>query len=965
LNASPYKAADTGAKVSRHLTLLFSEVTGLAELIGRVGDLEAVKAAERLLTLQEIIVTRAGAGQVVQAGAETLYAVFDNASAALNRALEIQRIVDGAWNGRDGTGDAEPLRVRVGLHTGEVFVKEGERFEVIGRHVTRGRRLMELAAPGQVLASEEVTRAAADLMEIPRQHLAIAYYGEFYLKGVGATAVCEVADLRFRRTEAPRLPEGHSLELAVVGRLELAGYRVRQRLGEGTHGVVYQAEEAGTGRLVAVKVLNPQLTESSRAREGFTAGLERVRGLGLCGVVPVLVERLDHQPPFMVMELVSGRPVDVALAGASAERIGRVFRALGLLLATVHAAGMVHGGLKPGNVMIREDDQPVLLDFGMAKLGGEGRSGGRGPVSLLGTPVYAAPEQVRGEEETPRVDVYVLGVLLFKVLTDREPFEGDSIHEIVEAHLHEDPPLPGMIRPGVADGLQRICLKALEKNPSDRYPDAGAMAADLDRFVRSELVRTRPSAYDNLLYHRVEQHVAQIGEWAGRGLLNGEERNRLVEAYEGLQRRGLPAVMEGRQYRLWQTVVYLGGWCLLNGVFFWLIRFWEEMGRGMKLALGAAPVLTAAGMAAVMWRWERFRLVFVALIVAVLAVPVGMGVWLHEFGIGRTVSVGREEYEVFPRREIGGTQEGAGVDVDAAEAAGVEGDSPSYPVTNRQLWWSALAGLAAGWVVMLITRTRTHAAQGALMTAAFYSACILWWGLRPSVVEEEWAWVGLKYVPLLAVMAGVAGWLSKQTERRSQAAPWNYGVAWLLIAVFYGISLDLLRELGWAELDHAGTYLLLAGCGIIQVWIGLMARAWLKHQSRGATWLVIFVGLLNVLVGMVLAGMEGRWPESWWSWRVFQGVLEPVPVVHLLMPLVSLFIAMLACRYQMFSFLLVGLAGFAGSVHFLGFQYFAEVQAWPRLMIFVGACALAGALLVELRRTRGNTLDDVVARSRL
>jgi serine/threonine protein kinase/class 3 adenylate cyclase len=954
--------------LSRHLTLLFSEVTGLTELTGRVGDLEASRAVGRLLALQEIIVTREGAGQVVQSGADTLYAVFGNASAALNRALEIQRIVEGSWAGEAEAAETGRLRVRLGLHTGEVFVKEGERFEVIGRHVTRGRRVMEAAAPGQILASEEVTKAAADLVEIPKEFLAIEYFGEFYLKGVGATALCEVADLRFRRPEAPRLPEGRSLESALVGRLELAGYRAQARLGEGPHGVVYQAEETGTGRRVAIKVLDPLLVESGTGRGDFAAELERVRRLGLDGVVAVAGERLDHQPPFIVMEMVTGRPIDAALEGASADRIGRVFRAVGDLLAPAHAAGLIHGNLKPGNVLIREDDRPVLLDFGTSALGDQDRIGGRAAAGAVTTPASAAPEQIRGEPRTAQVDLYALGVLLFRVLTGRDPFGGESIHEVVEAHLHEDPPLPGMLRAGVADGLQRICLKALEKDPADRYASAQAMVGDLERFIRGETVRTRPSAYDNLLYHRVQQHVAQIEEWAGRGLLNREEQNRLIGAYEGLQRRGLPAVMEGRQYRFWQTVVYLGGWSLLNGVLFWLVRFWDELGRGTKLALGAVPVLTAAALAVAMWRLERFRLTFVALIVAVLAVPLGTGVWLHEFELATKVSPQLEHYELFPRPETGAESasvEGPVASATAERTGGAEEMSFSYPVTNRQLWWSALAALLAGWGVMLFTRTTTHSAQGVVVTVLFYSASLLWWGLRPSVLEEDWAWIGLKCVPLIGVMTGVAGWLINRPGRRGQAAPWNYGAALLLIAVCYALSLDLPEELGWADLDHAGTFLLLAGAGAAQVWIGLAARARLRHLSRGATWLVIFVGLLNVLAGLALAGLDERWPQGWWGWRVFEGVSEPVPMAHLLMPLVSLSMAMLACRYQMFSFLLVGLAGFAGSVHLLGLQYFTEVQAWPRLMILLGACGLGGALVVELRRTRGNTLDDVVTRSRL
>jgi hypothetical protein len=221
------------------------------------------------------------------------------------------------------------------------------------------------------------------------------------------------------------------------------------------------------------------------------------------------------------------------------------------------------------------------------------------------------------------------------------------------------------------------------------------------------------------------------------------------------------------------------------------------------------------------------------------------------------------------------------------------------------------------------------------------------------------------YVPLLAMVYAVAWWLMRIPERQNQAAPWHYGAAVLLIGVIYAISLDLLEEIGLANLDHAGTYLLLAGAGVIQTWLGLAARRRLEHRSRGATWCVIFVGLLNVLLGLGIAGWEDRWPEGWWRWGVFAEAEPAVPLAHLLLPLACLVIASLACRYQMFSFLFAGLAGFAASVHLLGYLYFGRVQAWPRLLILFGALSLAAALYYELRRTRGNTLDDVVSRSRL
>src|SRR5436305_7289982 len=130
------------------------------------------------------------------------------------------------------------------------------------------------------------------------------------------------------------------------------------------------------------------------------------------------------------------------------------------------------------------------------------------------------------------------------------------------------------------------------------------MQSDLDRLLRGEVVRPRPTVYDNLVFHRVHQHVRQIQDWRARGLLSAEESHRLLSSYEGLQRRGLPAVMEGRLFRLWQTLVYVGGWAVVNGALLWLMQHWDTLSRTGKLLLGSVPAITTFALAAAMWRKE-------------------------------------------------------------------------------------------------------------------------------------------------------------------------------------------------------------------------------------------------------------------------------------------------------------------------------------------------------------------------
>lgn len=917
---------------ARHVTIFFSDIAAFSDLARKIGDAEAARVANEVLTLQEIVITRDGAGQVLQFGGDSVFAVFDQASVALNCALEIQRLIT-------ASAADHAIRLRIGLHMGEVLLRQGERVEIISRHVNRAHRVMEAAAPGQILASDAVVDAGRDFLDIPGAAQAIEFYGEYNLKGVGPTNLCEVADLRFRKPVAPKL-EGHKPDSAVLGRLELAGYRPMSRLGEGASGVVYKAQRDGATAPVAIKVLSPLLCQDPVARERFLQEAERTKQLAVHGLVRVLDVKLDHQPPFFVMELLMGHPLDVALEGASAERIAKTFREICSILDELHSQGLIHCDLKPGNILITPEETPVLLDLGVSVFRAKTQGEKTASTGALGTPAYLAPELIEGRDVGPYTDIYSLGVLLFKALTGREPFRGESVHEVIQGHLHEDPPMPATLRAEVPDGLQRICLKALEKKPGERYLNAREMGEDLDRFLRGETVRTRPTLYDNLLFHRVSRHVEQVREWTRRGLLNTEEQHKLLSSYEGLQRRGLPAVMEGRFYRLFQTLVYVGGWAVINGALLWLMQHWNTLTRTGKLLLGSVPVLTTFVLAAAMWKLERFRLCFVALIVAILAVPLFTGVWLYEFKVAASVPESALALEVFHQK------------------------AESTAMTNRQLWLTSLVAAIVAAAVMWFTRTVTHSAQTVLMGLALYTTTMLPQNLVPNVMNEQWAALALKYLPLLLITSFIAGLLVRNKERQYQAPPWIYLSVVLLLGIGYALSLHGLQE--WTTLEKrfhdALSYVLLSLTGLVQTVLGLVARRHLGHHCRLATWIVIFAGLVNLLAGLGFAGTEETWPQTWWRPEFFG---RAVPAPHVALPAASLLVTVLACRYQLFAFLLVGLAGFAGSIHTLGYLYFGESPAWPRVMMLAGAVCFFGALLFELRRTRGNTIDDVVNEKRL
>ena len=181
---------------------------------------------------------------------------------------------------------------------------------------------------------------------------------------------------------------------------------------------------------------------------------------------------------------------------------------MGTLAGAVQAAhdlGIVHRDLKPGNVLYDEHGQPKVTDFGLAK-----RAGGSdltATQAVMGTPAYMAPEQARGETKFvgPQADVYSLGVILYECLTGTRPFEAPDPLALLRKVAEEEPERPGKRVPGLPRDVELICLKCLAKDPAERYPTAGALAADLGRFAAGEPVSVRAAGV-----------VERAAKWARR-----------------------------------------------------------------------------------------------------------------------------------------------------------------------------------------------------------------------------------------------------------------------------------------------------------------------------------------------------------------------------------------------------------------------------------------------------------------
>ncbi|MFO0878225.1 MAG: protein kinase [Gemmataceae bacterium] len=285
-----------------------------------------------------------------------------------------------------------------------------------------------------------------------------------------------------------------------AGRLPtVPGYEVLAEVGRGGMGVVYQARHQGLKRLVALKMILAGELATPEQRLRFQIEAEMAARVRHPNVVVVHEVGCWQERPFLAMEWVEGGTLSQKLAGGPLpfHEAARLLETLARAAHAAHCQGVVHRDLKPANVLLRSDGQPLLTDFGLARVTARGEATELPrltvPGTIVGTPEYMAPEQAAGDRQIgPAVDIYALGAILYECLTGRPPFhEVNFLRTVLRAQLGEPPP-PHLFVSGLPADLETICLHCLRKEPEKRYPTAEALAEDLRRFQAAEPITARP-----------------------------------------------------------------------------------------------------------------------------------------------------------------------------------------------------------------------------------------------------------------------------------------------------------------------------------------------------------------------------------------------------------------------------------------------------------------------------------------
>ncbi len=271
-------------------------------------------------------------------------------------------------------------------------------------------------------------------------------------------------------------------------------YRVERELGRGGMAKVYLGTDTVLGRPVAIKLLAPQFADDLSFVQRFRREAQAAARLSNPNVVAVFDTGADDGVHFIVMEYVEGRTLADYLAGGGRimpDRAIEIGASVAAALSAAHAQGVIHRDIKPGNIMLTPAGQVKVADFGIARMTTTADTVAQ-TAAVLGTASYLSPEQAQGQPVDGRSDIYSLGCVLYEMVTGRPPFTGDSPVAVASKQVLEPPTPPSRLNPDVSADLEAVIMRALAKNPANRYQSAEELRQDLDRVRRGMPVEATP-----------------------------------------------------------------------------------------------------------------------------------------------------------------------------------------------------------------------------------------------------------------------------------------------------------------------------------------------------------------------------------------------------------------------------------------------------------------------------------------
>ncbi|MFN2388255.1 MAG: Stk1 family PASTA domain-containing Ser/Thr kinase [Actinomycetota bacterium] len=294
-------------------------------------------------------------------------------------------------------------------------------------------------------------------------------------------------------------------------------YEVLEKVGSGGMAEVYRGRDELLGREVAIKILSERFSQDRSFVERFRREAQSAANLNHPNIVSLYdFGSEDDQAYFIVMEFIDGRSLAEILTEERRllpERAAEIASDVATALGRAHATGIVHRDIKPGNIMLTSTGQTKVTDFGIARaVGGAEQQAMTQTGMVIGTAAYLSPEQAQGGAIDARSDVYSLGIVLYEMLTGAPPFTGDSPLSVAYKHVRETAPAASQANPDVPQALDAIVMKALAKNPDNRYATSEEMHEDLQRYLAGQRVLATPLLSDasTMAQTRVKSSSTQV-----------------------------------------------------------------------------------------------------------------------------------------------------------------------------------------------------------------------------------------------------------------------------------------------------------------------------------------------------------------------------------------------------------------------------------------------------------------------
>lgn len=696
---------------------------------------------------------------------------------------------------------------------------------------------------------------------------------------------------------APREPGQAARVDSIENAQALLGrrYRVVKKVGTGGAGEVFQAVDAILERPVAIKFLRqtaaPKGRNTNRWNEAKLMG--QFNHVNIAHVHEI---GLNQGWRFIVMEWVAGVPLTEAWAGLGRELRLKLFLDVLAAVAAAHRRGIVHRDLKPSNILVTTDHQIKILDFGIALA--IDTPGAVEKRVYRGTPAYSAPEQISSPEQiSPATDVFALGILLYQLLTDTLPFPQTQTKEVFRAILLKHPELPNAIRDDLPLPLQNICLRALEKDPAKRYANAQALADDINRFLRGEIVWSRPSFLADKVQQEVYYHRQKLRSWYDNELITQGEFDRLEDIYERMTSPPDPSIIEARRLSLSQVCLYLGGWIAILGSFVLFYDAWEQIARPWRPtpAIGAAGLMTLFG--GLLWTRNESRLSVGFLATANLLVPLAVLLALGHWNV------------YSPAEYPWGKELGLSV-------------HSTLIIGNAQLCIAACGWLVCSLLFMKLTRSSAFALCAVIAFLTLLTVFYVIAGLRdwdPETIAGRYLWPGVVFF--------VFGMILDRRGHTLYAWPLSVVGILVLIAALSFIAASKSTLFGWLGYDpdflnapeRLGLSFVLNGL-IYLLLAGLCRRAGTRLQRRIAVFLN-WLGPAHVMAPLRLLDAPG---------------LAHREIYRVALPVAATAFVLGSVIRQMKSFFFSGLAGLAVAVHVFTEEYFRRMFSWPIALVVTG-----------------------------